>query len=235
MGDTHHQQPTITTATQTHTAPLARCCPCRPCLCPTQSPMALPYPTVRSLSVDNVVLRRISYTCLACPVPAMLVDVGPTPPCGRCLLPSTWYVAHYRGRWRQRLLHAPDVELVRKVGGGREQGLKVAPGGLYTQLPRALCVTRVRENGGGGPAMRQRAARCIPVYCTNISPAALCGQVACDFDGRANAVSLRLPTSCLWMYGAPSFFLFPLGHDRQLVAAARLKGGPYLTRGGCEV
>lgn len=56
--------------------------------------VSLPYPPpCPASSLDTAVLRRIGYTCLACPVPAMPVDVGPTPLSGSCLLPSTWYVA----------------------------------------------------------------------------------------------------------------------------------------------
>lgn len=46
---------------------------------------------------------------------------------------------------------------------GGTQGVEVAPGGLYNQIPRAL-VRHERDNGGGGPAMRQRHAASSTLY-----------------------------------------------------------------------
>lgn len=166
LGDTHHQplsrpRPRPRPPTRTHC--LSReLLPMPAVSCPTLLPCSIPpyHP------LDSAVLRRIGYTCLACPVPAMLVDVGPTPPCGRCLLPSTWYVALPGGSWRQSLLQAPGGA---SCARGEGQGVEVAPEGLYFQLHRALVRREIERNDGGGPGRPCGSGTMHPVSVQTLS------------------------------------------------------------------
>lgn len=156
--------------------------------------------------------------------------------------PGTW---HYRGRdhgvkacCRLRV----ELLLVRGEGRGgqarqgRWKSLRVAYTSSYI---RRLVLHEIERNDGGGPpgrAMRQRHAASSILYKHIIC--LLRGWTGDLTPGRMlhffSAFTHRVSTYG-YSGGSPLPSSVPTrGHDRQLVAAPRLKRGPYLTRGGCE-
>lgn len=189
LSDTHHHHHDH--QYRNTTALLARCCPCRPCLA---LPNPLPY-----RPLDNAVLRRIGYTCLACPAPAMLVDVGPRPSVWQ-MPPPVNLVRGTTGGWRQRGAAAGSGWSSLCQGGHKLwKSLRVA---YTTRYLRRLCDTRGTTEVVGRPC---GSGTLHPVLCTNILPSAW---VACDFDGRTYAF-LLLPTTYLWIWGVPLLLLVP--------------------------
>lgn len=123
-------------------------------------------------------------------------------------------------------------------GGGHKLDKDVGSLSGWPILPAtsgALCYTRLRETMVVGP-MRQRHAASSILYKHIIC--LLRGWTGDLTPGRMlhffSAFTHRVRTYG-YSGGSPLPSSVPTrGHDRQLVAAPRLKRGPYLTRGGCE-